>query len=264
MDIIQINKFSQFHNGHNVFFCKTDYVSDILNHISKLPHDVILISGNSDYCITDEIAEKIPPNLKQWFCQNRLSDNPILTAIPLGLDNSIECSVPNHGYVWPQAKQHIELLSQQHNIEASKLVYANFSLETNGDRKNIADICHQADYITTDIVDTHHQSNERPYSDYIQNILQHEAVVCPQGNGLGDNHRIYETLSLKRIPITFNKLQYKYLHHNFPVVLIENIEELKDREVLLNRIFHARQISNFNKLDYNYWHNMIKVMVEQL
>ena len=263
MEIIQINKFSYFGNEHNIFFRKTDFVVETLLHISNLPYKTILISGNSDYCITDEIANNIPNNLVKWFCQNRLSNHPVLKSIPIGLDNSTPCAVSNHGYVWDHACEHIDYLSKAYDYKPTNFIYANFSIETNPSRPIIANVCNNLDYITCDIVNTHRASNLRSYKDYVNNILNHEAVVCPQGNGQGDNHRIYETLYLNRIPLTFNTEQYKYLHHNFPVVLITDNDQLKDHSWLRDQIDKAKQ-KDRSKLDYNYWHNLIQKEIDEL
>ena len=70
MNLIQINQFSHLHNGENIFFCKTDFLRGVLNFISSLNQNVILITGNSDYSITDDIAELAPSNVKYWYAQN--------------------------------------------------------------------------------------------------------------------------------------------------------------------------------------------------
>lgn len=263
-NIIQINKFSYFHNNYNVFFSKTDFINKTFDEIRDLEHQVILISGNSDYCITDEIVNNIPSNVIKWFCQNRLSNNNLLESIPLGLENTIECKVPNNGYVWNHALIKTELLSKSYNTLPSKFIYANFSLSTNPNRPKIAKICEDTKYITCDIINSHTESNNRSYTQYIDSILNHQAVVCPQGNDQGDNHRVYETLYLGRIPIVFNHLQYKYLHHKFPVILLSSFDQLKDKNYLIDKIEKTKKTFDISNLNYQYWENKIQQEIDKL
>jgi hypothetical protein len=247
MNLIQINKFSNLHNGSNVFFCKTDFILLAFDEIKKLKNDVVFISGNSDYCITDEQAEKAPKNIIKWFCQNRISHNPLLESIPIGIENTIECKVKDHGYVWKHAYEKSEILESNplKREKLDNLCYANFNLNTNyNNRSNLKSYISQIKHI----------SWKEPFLNYIefvQDILNHEAVICPQGNGIGDNHRIYETLYCGRIPITFNPVQFKFLHKLFPVLLIEDFEQLCDEKWLKNKI-NSIEI-NHQYLNCNYW-----------
>lgn len=264
MEIIQINRFSRLNNGNNVIFSKTDFVPQVLNSIRGNNQKTILISGNSDKCIDDNLANNIPANLVKWFCQNRLSDHEKLEAIPIGIDNCISCSVPNNGYVWQHSQEHHNFLNKEYNINPTKFLYGNFSLETNSARKTLVSICDKLEYVTLDTIGGHNQSNARPYNAYINNILKHRAVLCPQGEGMGDNHRIYEVLYLKRIPIVFNPYQYKYIHYNFPVVFCEDFSEIKDKKTLENRIDDVYNNVDWSKLDCQYWLDKIQQEIDKL
>jgi hypothetical protein len=249
---LEINKFSYLHNNKNIFFCKTDHILDAFQYIKKIDNEIIFITGNSDYCITDDIIDHMPKNITRWFCQNRLSDNPILKSIPIGLENTIECKVPDHGYVWPHALEKPSMLFQNTRSNPDKSIYSNFNINTNiKHRSLIKNICQTASHITW-------QEYGTSYSQFISGILEHKAVVCPQGNGLGDNHRIYETLYLKRVPITFNPIQYKYLHRLFPVLLLENEHDLYDKSIesKINQLFIEAQYDN-PFLDIDTWIDLI-------
>jgi hypothetical protein len=69
MNIIQINKFSELHNNETIIFCKTDYIFDEFKNIEKIPNDVILITGNSDYPIDESRFNLKPKNVKKWYTQ---------------------------------------------------------------------------------------------------------------------------------------------------------------------------------------------------
>ena len=83
-------------------------------------------------------------------------------------------------------------------------------------------------------------------------------MLCPQGNGLGDNHRIYETLYLNRIPITTGPHVHKSLHHKFPVVLIEDINLLNNYDLIKEQVEIAKTKEwDRSLLDLDYWKSKI-------
>ena len=260
MNSLQINKISKLHNGKNIFFCKTDFIEDAFAYIQNIKNDVVFISGNSDYCINDNLVEKLPKNIKKWFCQNRLSDNDLLESIPIGIENTVPCSINGHGYVWPHAIEKpsiINRLKKENKQSYVNLIYSNFNASTNlSHRDKVKRHIYNLDHITKDECNLN-------YENFVKGILSHEAVLCPQGNGEGDNHRIYETLHLGKVPITFNTKQFKYLHHKFPVVLIEDINELNEECQIKEKIDNAKKQINFELLDTNYWINKIKDEAEK-
>lgn len=255
--LIQINKFSHLHNGRTIIFCKTDFILQEFSNIEALGHDVIFITGNSDYCITDDLVQKAPKNIKAWFCQNKLSNHPLLTALPLGIENTVPCSREGHGYVWPHALEKPDKLCEAHNKLSTNLAYANFNVQTNYETRNrVRNICQSSSnsHITW-------EEPTKPYSDFIQGVLNHKMVVCPQGNGPGDNHRIYESLYLNRIPITFNRIQYDNLHNKFPLLCISE-DKLTDAKWLEQE---ADKINKDNyALNINYWINKITDAAKRL
>jgi len=249
-DCIQINRFSELHNGENIFFCKTDFLQEAFRFMRGLNREVILISGNSDYCITDELIYDAPHNIKKWFCQNRCSDNKLLESIPLGIENTSECKIGGHGHVWNHAQEKYDILKLPPTRNPTKFIYSNFNTSTNPPHRNeVKQKCIDLNHITW-------QEPNLSYQQFVEDILDHEAVVCAQGNDNGDNHRIYETLYLGRVPITFNKEQYKHIHHLFPTVLINNPEELEDQDNLKLRVKEAQTV-NKKYLTFQHWKNII-------
>ncbi len=255
MNTLQINKISKLHNGKDIFFCKTDFIEKAFAQIRIIKNEVILISGNSDYCIDDSLVKKAPQNIKKWFCQNRLSDDDLLESIPLGIENTVPCSIDGHGYVWPHAIEKPSIITRQKQKDKRSyvnLIYSNFNVNTNPPHRNeVKDHISKLEHITKDECNLN-------YEDFVERILSHKAVLCPQGNGEGDNHRIYETLHLGKVPITFNSKQFKYLHHKFPVVLIKDLKELSDKNFIENKIHEAQSKFNNKYLDVNYWIDKIK------
>ena len=44
MNFIQLNKFTNLHDGNKIIFCKTDFLFEEFNTIKNLDSDVILIT----------------------------------------------------------------------------------------------------------------------------------------------------------------------------------------------------------------------------
>ena len=104
INVFQLNKLSKLHDGKNIFFTKTDYLMDDFKTIEQLNNDVILISGNSDYTITDFHLERMPSNIKAWFATNVIVEHPKIIPIPLGIENFEPAIRPEHGVGYDRGK----------------------------------------------------------------------------------------------------------------------------------------------------------------
>jgi hypothetical protein len=252
MNTIQFNKLSELHNGETIFFTKTDFIVSDLVAISKLKTDVILMSGNSDYVIDKVHLRLIPDNLKVWFATNAIVSHPKIVNLPLGIENYKPALRDGHGIGYDRVKIKDDFISNYVDRQPKNLMYANFNVHTNPNhRTQVRNICIQSPHITW-------EEPTLSVEKFFDRVLDFEAVVCAQGNGPGDNHRIYETLYLNRIPITFNKILYSSLHHNFPVVLLDSPEQLLDYDFMVSEINDKKTKSwDKNMLDLNYWKNLI-------
>jgi len=247
-EIFEINKLSYLHDGSSIIFCKTDFILDEFKAIEQLGKDVTLITGNSDYCITDQLVSLAPNNIKRWFCQNKMTGDHRVKSIPIGLENTIECFRPGHGYVWDHAGPKLEYLTAITDIDPSELIYANFNTNTNITiRPFVKSICEQAEFITW-------ESHGADYSSYIQNCLNHQMIVCPEGNG-PDTHRFWETLYLNRVPIArLTKATEDF--EDLPVVWLNDWTELRDKNLILDK-FNKVKSNNKDLCLSSYWRNII-------
>ena len=101
-NIVQHNKLALLHNNEDIFFCKTDYLQSLFEELANYTTPITLITGNSDYAITDEMVNMAPSCVKLWFGQVMNSDNPIATALPFGIENSEHCILgEKQGYGHP-------------------------------------------------------------------------------------------------------------------------------------------------------------------
>jgi hypothetical protein len=249
---IEINQLSHLHNGSTIFFCKTDFLIEEFENIKKQNNNVILITGNSDYSITDEILTIAPKNIKKWYAQNALSNNSILEPLPIGLENKLPSARKGHGVgYFDRATQKEFLLekSNSNNIEPTKFIYANFNTNTNVYHRNpIKKLCQSIDFIDW-------EEPNLSLNSFFNNILEYKMVVCPAGNGL-DTHRLWEVLYSNRIPITFKMANYKLyeLYNKLPIILLNNIDQLLDKNFIMQEYNRClSQVWDKSLLDVNLW-----------
>jgi hypothetical protein len=84
--------------------------------------------------------------------------------------------------------------------------------------------------------------------------MQHEAVLCPIGNGL-DTVRTYETFYCGKVPIIYGSdIIYNELFKDMPCLYASSIEELLDEHTMAVRIRNARaRIHDIDKAYLEYW-----------
>ncbi len=265
MELLQLNKFGDLHNGRNIIFCKTELLKDELIKIGKIKNEVILISGNADEGIDSSHISIMPDNIKLWYCQNNLVFHDKLRSIPIGLENTVINKRKGHGVAWPHAVQKIQLLNDAFNGAGneppSKFLYANFNTKTNPiHRDPVKNTCISSPFITWD-------EPSLSYPDFIKSVLDHEATICPAGNGI-DTHRLYEILYCKRVAVTFKIGDfpvYKDLYEKLPVVILNTVDDLKDHDRLQELIGIAKQKKeNLELLDFNFWRQLITNVANEI
>jgi hypothetical protein len=256
MDFIQINKFSKLHDDNKIIFCKTDFIFEEFKNIEKLPHDVILITGNSDYPIDEHRFHSKPNNIKKWYAQNALINDEILIPLPIALENKLESIRSGHGVgYYDRVSEKEKLLSRNLTIEPSKKYYSNFNIQTNYSyRSKIKDICINSSHIDW-------EESNLSLKEFFDKILEYEAIICPIGNGI-DTHRLWEVLYSNRIPITIKVGDFKIyeLYEKLPIVILDNENQLYDEELLDKKIKEIKNNQyNMSLLDYSYWKELIKL-----
>ena len=254
MELIQLNKFSELHDGEKIIFCKTDFLGSEFNNISKINGDVILITGNSDYAITDDIVKRAPKNIKKWYAQNALTNSDLVTPIPMGIENKLESLRLGHGIGYFERVQEKEtLLNNIKNKEPEKFIYSNFNIYTNyGERikyKNISIDCPHIDW----------EESNLSLHDFFNKMLDYKMILCPVGNGV-DTHRLWEVLYSNRIPITVKVNDYGIykLYETLPIIILDKIEDLLDYD-LIDKKYNEIISNDYNLdiIDYDYWKNKI-------
>ena len=266
-EIFQFNKLSHLHDGEKIIFCKTDYLQSDFQDIRKKTNKVILMTGNSDYSITEETSSVMPENIHHWFCVNNLTNDKRITSMPLGLDNCFDALRKDHGKGWDHAIQKRKTLAStfcsNNTDEIEGLVYGNFTVCTNLHwRRAVARACYESEFINYNKYPT------EP-SEFYSKILSHKMVVCPLGNapqGQSDNHRIYETLYCNRVPIVFSTDQnilYESIYSKLPVIMIDGVEDLYNKDKIL-KMYEEVKDKPTDMIKYSFWKNKILQKVDEI
>lgn len=68
-------------------------------------------------------------------------------------------------------------------------------------------------------------------------MKQHKYAICPEGNGI-DTHRFWECLYMNTIPICLKNKVTKHYKQYFPIILLNNWEELDVSKLSYSTIDH--------------------------
>lgn len=255
-NFFEINQLAHLHDGEKIFFCKTDYLEKDFETISKIKNDIVLISGNSDYGITDSIVDIAPKNIKIWYAQNALANNSILQPIPIGLENEFPSIRDGHGVGWgARVKEKKEIIRSNNakNITPKKLIYANFTTETNlQHRLSIKNSIQKIEHITW-------KDPKLSLSDFFNDLYDHKMVLCPAGNGV-DTHRLWETLYCNRVPVTIKVGNFKIyeLYEKLPIIVFNTFEELLNKQNIIDRYMEIiNKKYDYSLLDPSHWEKII-------
>lgn len=254
MEIIELNKFSHLHDGKKIIFCKTDFLIEEFENIKNINNDVILISGNSDYPINEDIVKLMPENITMWYGQNVLVYHEKIEPIPMGIENRYESVRHGHGIGYHSRVEVKEnLILRNLKLSPSKRIYSNFQINTNYSHRNpVKEICIKSTHIDWD-------EPNLPLEDFFNKILNYEMIVCPAGNGV-DTHRIWEVLYSNRIPITIKVGNFKIydLYSKLPIIILDKVSDLNNLELIENKYNQIKSnFENIKMIDFDYWKKII-------
>lgn len=244
------------------FYHKTDFLFSpgVWRNNTVLPYNgesSVIVVGHSDYEVNDShlnVLNRISGGkLKYVFCVNGNSKSHKMIPIPLGITNDCDDS-PIHKIYGnlDQMKAVSELC-----LSNANRVYLNINPNTyEKERVRVLELFKDKPYVTYDTPSTSLEGRET----YLRRIREHDFVLCPRGNGI-DTHRLWETLYMGSIPIVI----YSDVHKNLldlPILFIKDwteiTEELLDEKL---REFNKR-LWNMDKLDMEYWTNLIGSVIE--
>ena len=208
-------------DNKKLVFCYThllDNIDDLIQTLKCLVNPFKLVFHNSDKSFNNEhlvLFEKLPL-LQYIYTQNMNIVHKKVLPLPIGLANSM----------WAHGNNEIHQEVYNMPIKKTKEIYFNFKINTNTEKRSK---CYN------DIIKRGIKWNENlPYKEYLIELKIHKYAICPEGNGI-DTHRFWECLYMNTIPICLKNILTEYYKQYFPIIILNNWQELE-----------------VNKLDYSY------------
>lgn len=226
----------------NNIFCYTHLID---GEIDNLKHLFIILSNistkfniffhNSDGVFKKEHKNILKiSNVNKIFTQNiSIESEERIIPLPIGIANSMWI----HGNlnIWKKVLETNNLIHKPNSI------YFNFNINTN---TIIRKKCY-------DIVTSKNIPNlpNTDYLNYLTILSSYKFAICPEGNGL-DTHRFWECLYLKVIPICLKNHITKYYSKIFPIVLLDDWNNIDENELIM--FYNNVNWKNYNMLNFKF------------
>lgn len=215
------------------------HLQPLVEALSHVTTPITLFFHNGDTTFTQAHASTLlqNKNISCIYTQNlSISTHDKLKPLPIGIANSMWA----HGNIYTWA-----LRLQMPLPEKTQLIYFYFHVNTNAHkRQSCFDIVRSKGVAL---------QPKRTLSEYIQTLSTFKFAICPEGNGI-DTHRFWECLYLKVIPICPRNVVTEYYSKLFPVVLLDNWNDLNMESI--ETFYETCDWSNYDKLfDITYWQN---------
>lgn len=206
----------------------------------------IIISGHSDYGITNELVEYYNPKI--WWSINKQTSDVRLHALPLGITNNTNESELHP--IYGNLNSMIKVMNEPK--QDKNLVFMNFNLSTHPERSKVFGLFQDKEWVTKGIIENTLDGRTR----FLREIRNHTFVLCPRGNGI-DTHRLWETLYMGSIPIVKRDIGYSDFE-DLPICFIDSWDDVNPD--FLNQETQRILSGNWNmdKLKVSYWIQKIK------
>lgn len=236
-----IDKLNAPFNNKPKIFCYTDILWDmdlLIEKLQWLKNPFLLVFHSSDAAFTEEHLKLFDslPKLKKIFSQNVDTSHEKLTPLPIGFANK-QFAYGNLALFNNIRKQ---------KFEKKNLVYFNFKIENNQEKRGE---CYE-EVSKKGVEFNSHIELEK----YFQTLSTHKFVICPEGNGI-DTYRFWESLYLEAVPICKKNLLTEYFAKDFPVVLLDNWQDL-DLSIL-EETYESIHWKDLEKLDMRYYNQLL-------
>jgi len=223
-------------------YCRTHSIRKQFKQLSTFGPCVLLTSF-SDAIVTTRMANRLPKNVEHWFSNNVETTHPKVTAIPIGMLQSVEKE---------------QILSDQISLGVQPPVNTctmcflrNIPCNPNP-REGIYELLGGGPWITAKGGFEH-----IPADIFYQDMRHHPFTISPPGAG-PDCHRHWEAIALGSIPIVIRSRATDILA-DMPCLRIDHWAQVTER-LLMNE--HAKLHERFShdsmkKLDMGYWRERI-------
>ena len=245
--------------GETIYCHPTAIRNFILNYLPNIKFPFILVSGDSDTTVPEDIRNEANyllnhPLLICWYSQNCTEPSEKLKQLPIGIYNHVIFSLKND---WsPLKKNHITyfenmMIKLKDNPKKNKC-FSNFHFFIN--TKYGTDRIDAINLIPKDLVD--YQPIRVSSEETWKIMSSYKFIISPHGNGL-DCHRTWEALILGCIPIVKTS-GIDDLYTDLPVLIVNQWSDVNEN-LLSNTIENFKNKTfNYEKLTLKYWINRMK------
>jgi hypothetical protein len=226
-----------------IVYSRTHLVASQFTELKKFP-ECILITSFSDSCCTDEMADKLPSNVRMWFSNNVMTLNPRVTAVPIGLRTSLE------------GEKILREAMNKGRLSQRNLIYMNFYRRIrngNNPRRGLYERFLSKPWITVEGGFYH-----VPMEQFYEQIASHPYVLSPPGAG-PDCHRHWEAILLGSIPIVLKSEATRILD-DLPCLQVENWDEVTEDRLVEELPGLKERFNNTEALKkcwFEYWNERI-------
>jgi len=222
-----------------VIFLKTDWIEIFKRKVLPyIDYQFKLITHNADRpAISSNLDLLEDPRLITWYGMNIDINHSKLQAIPIGIANE----------KWPHGNKDIVLKVISENNEKSNLVYCNFDITTNYDKRyNTLKVLNPHTYINF-------EKNKLTFEDYTRKLSTYKYVISPPGNSV-DCHRIWEAIYQGVVPIVEKHLALNFFY-DLPILFVDSFSCLSIE--LLEKEYTIVKSKTYTKALFNYYKKII-------
>lgn len=197
--------------------------------IYKRPTSRIVVTGMSDYSVTEDMHKALKHTIDTWYTTNKQTSS--VRGFPLGV-----CELTPLRPLWKA----MNLPKENRN-----LVYMNFTMNTNPtERQLVWDMFKDKSWVTA--------GQPLPQDEFYKELRHHRFCLCPSGNGI-DTHRLWESIYVGTIPIVKHNLVHSDWRE-LPILFVNDWSEVTP-DLLASIDVSGRSIE---KAKLSYWIRQIK------
>lgn len=234
-----------------VDFCKTKKIdldhNNVLNNFrcntNKCRYEDLYSIKNTTY--TEETFNKIPKNIKKWFCVNSNIYNETVEPIPIGIYEKNKEYLLNQMAIQNEKKYNIYYNMTNNYYKRNYL----FNIYKELENENI--IVHNGTYPHVNkngyfyITDNYIRNIE----DYYKDVSMSYSQVTMSGAGY-DSLRILESIYLQCFPIFLDYHNFQIAYNGLSYIRLNNVYI---NHSLINRHYNFNFNLENTRADFNYW-----------
>ena len=227
-------------------------IRKFMDKISEAKRRCVVISHNGDGRVFDKEKREIDissrrraKNVSVWYSVNVVSRGWGVISIPLGLENE----------KWfPEQKKRERLaLFQKKGRTKARLLYLNHNIHNNiPQRGGTNDFFSKYDWATVRV-----GKNGMNYESYLEDLVSHDFVLCPEGNG-PDTHRTWEALYLGTIPVLKKNILHQDWKNDLPIVWVDDWWDISEQFLFEKKREIEGREYDWKWLKMSYWKEEIQ------